>query len=82
MAVITSASIALPLTSRAQQPMPVIGYLAYGTPETDNFRVPAFRQGLKETGYIEGENVAIEYRGRAANMRNCRIWRRIWFGVT
>jgi putative ABC transport system substrate-binding protein len=44
------------------QPMPVIGYLAYGSPETDNFRAPAFRQGLKETGYVEGESVAFEYR--------------------
>jgi putative ABC transport system substrate-binding protein len=46
----------------AQQPMPVIGYLAYGAPETDDFRVPAFRRGLNETGYAEGQNVTIEYR--------------------
>jgi putative ABC transport system substrate-binding protein len=48
--------------ARAQQPMPVIGYLAYGHPETDDFRVPSFRRGLNETGYVEGQNVAIEYR--------------------
>jgi putative ABC transport system substrate-binding protein len=50
---------------RAQQPMPVIGYLSPGSPETDNIpgRLTAFRQGLNEMGYVEGQNVAIEYRG-------------------
>lgn len=51
-----------PLAAHAQQSMPVIGYLAYGSPETDEFRAPAFRLGLKATGYLEGENVAFEYR--------------------
>ena len=48
---------------RAQQPMPVIGYLSIGSPESDNIppRLTAFRQGLNETGYVEGRNVAIEY---------------------
>jgi putative ABC transport system substrate-binding protein len=56
------ATAAWPLTARAQQPMPVIGYLSTGTPEPDDFRLTAFRQGLKETAYVEGQNVAIEYR--------------------
>jgi putative ABC transport system substrate-binding protein len=45
--------------------MPVIGYLSPGSPETDNIpgRLPAFRQGLNEMGYFDGQNVAIEYRG-------------------
>jgi len=45
--------------------MPVIGYLSSGSPETDNIpgRLPAFRQGLNEMGYFDGQNVAIEYRG-------------------
>jgi len=48
-----------PLAARAQQPaIPVIGYINLGTP---NFREAAFRQGLGEKGYIEGQNVAIEY---------------------
>jgi putative ABC transport system substrate-binding protein len=42
--------------------MPVIGLLLGGSPEADAFRVEAVRQGLKETGYLEGKNVAIEYR--------------------
>jgi putative ABC transport system substrate-binding protein len=45
-----------------QQPMPVIGYLSVGSPATDDFRLTAFRQGLNETGYVEGQSVAIEYR--------------------
>ena len=55
---------AWPLTARAQQPaVPVIGYLGTQSADDDykNFTVP-FLQGLKETGYVEGQNVAIEYR--------------------
>jgi putative ABC transport system substrate-binding protein len=57
------AVAARPLEARAQQPMPVIGYLSPGSPETDNVvRLTGFRQGLNEAGYVEGRNVAIEYR--------------------
>src|SRR6266481_6346267 len=53
-----------PLAARAQQPaLPVIGYLSTESAdgEYENFTVP-FLQGLKETGYVDGQNVAVEYR--------------------
>ena len=53
---------AWPLTARAQQAMPVVGFLNPNTLDSSMDRLRGFRQGLKDTGYIEGENVAIEYR--------------------
>jgi putative ABC transport system substrate-binding protein len=54
---------AWPLAARAQQrTMPVVGVLSPATPEVDANRMNAIRQGLQETGYVEGENVTIEYR--------------------
>src|SRR5436190_4479716 len=56
------AAVVLPLAARAQQPaMPVIGFLHPSSPEADTNRLPAFRQRLREAGFVEGENVAIEY---------------------
>src|SRR5262245_35202281 len=53
---------AWPLAGRAQQPIPTIGFLPSQPPEGLADALPGFRQGLKEAGYSEGENVAIEYR--------------------
>jgi putative ABC transport system substrate-binding protein len=54
---------ALPFAAHAQRPvLPVIGFLDLRSLDTVMDRLRGFRQGLKETGYVEGENVAVEYR--------------------
>jgi putative tryptophan/tyrosine transport system substrate-binding protein len=55
---------ALCSSAEAQQPkkIPRIGYLALGSPSGNPFRIEAFRQGLRELGYVEGKNIIVEYR--------------------
>ena len=56
------AAVAWPLAARAQQRTPVIGLLSVRSPATDAPLITVIRQGLNETGFVEGRNIAIEYR--------------------
>ena len=67
------AAAAWPLAARAQQGerMPVVGFLGGTSPDTFADRLHAFRQGLKDTGYVEGETLRVEYRW--AESQNARL---------
>src|SRR5262249_15295172 len=56
------AAAAWPIAARGQQPMPVIGFMSTRSPDESAHLVEAFRRGLSEDGFVEGQNIAIEFR--------------------
>jgi putative tryptophan/tyrosine transport system substrate-binding protein len=79
-ALLGGAATGWPLAAGAQQPaMPVVGFLRSGTLTGEAYRVTAFRQGLKDAGFVEGQNVAIEYRSEDQTDRLPRFWWRTFF---
>jgi len=74
LAALDGAAAAWPLAAHAQQPgkLPTIGFAGSDSPGLYADRLHAFRLGLKSTGFIEGQNVAIEYRWAEGRTTNCR----------
>jgi putative tryptophan/tyrosine transport system substrate-binding protein len=76
------AAATWPLAARAQQAaMPVVGFLSNRMASESVSVVAAFHQGLKEIGYVEGQNLSIEYVGRIFKTIGCRRWRPISFSA-
>jgi putative ABC transport system substrate-binding protein len=68
--VLIGAAAALPLAARAQQPaMPVIGFIHGNSPQGRTHLIAAFNQGLKDNGFVEDRNLAIEYRWANGQMK-------------
>ena len=61
---LAGAATAWPFAARAQQPtkLPIIGFLSSSSPANRASLITAFRQGVRESGYVDGKSVAIEYR--------------------
>jgi putative ABC transport system substrate-binding protein len=69
------AAAAWPIAARAQQPItPTIGFISSRSPQDSNYLLESFHRGLGEAGYIEGQNVSIEYRWAEGSWFACRWW--------
>ena len=80
--ILGGAAVVWPLAASAQQTaMPVVGFVNSASAKNYTTLLAAFLKGLRETGYIDGQNVAIEYRGRRVELIGCRQWWLIWFIV-
>ena len=78
---VLGGAAAWPIAARAQQAaMPVVGFLNGASPEAFPDRLRAFHRGLKDTGFVEGENVAIVYRWGENQFDQLQSSQRIWFG--
>src|SRR5262249_27410130 len=76
------AAVAWPLAARAQQAaMRVGGWFGRDSRKAKNPRIIPFRQGLEEAGYVEGQNLKIEYRWLRGDTINYPLWPPIWFVV-
>jgi hypothetical protein len=69
---------ALPVVARANPAMPVIGFLDNRSPDAMTDRLLAFRQGLKESGYVEGETSRLNTVGKKITCSGCQNWRPTW----
>ena len=79
---LSGAAAAWPLVARAQQQaMPVIGFLNPTAPEVYADELRAFHRGLKEGGFVEGDNVATVYRWAEGEVERLPRWRPIWSAV-
>ncbi len=67
------AAVTWPVTGRGQQTIPVVGFVFSGHPAQGTPFVVAFKLGLEEAGYIEGQNVAVEYHFPAVMMNACQL---------
>jgi len=73
------AAAVWPFAARSQQPaMPVVGFVNAGSPEASASHAAAFRKGLNETGYVEGQNVAVEYHWLEGQYDRLPALMRLW----
>ena len=81
LAALSGAAVAWPRAARAQQPaVPVIGFLSSSALADRARYLPAFRQGVRETGYVEGQNV-VSIAGRRTSTTYCPTSQPIWYAV-